>query len=229
MHEEFQNDPRRSKLRELMFFLSITFASLLFPAVFFCPDSCPFSITALITIFRNLGLTALIFFILTLRGEQPSLIGWTRKDLKKHVFWGIVTFPLFYFSVGEILDFFTHAGLSHIEEVPLSLMPTGIWEIVLGGVLVLVVAFAEEIIFRGYLITRLEEITENPLISVLLSTLLFTIGHAYEGAAGMMAVGYIGLVFSLLFLWKKSLAMVIVLHFLTNFIPIVIAPILGIS
>jgi membrane protease YdiL (CAAX protease family) len=115
-------------------------------------------------------------------------------------------------------------GLSHMEDVPASLVPAGIGEILLGGVMVLIVALAEEIIFRGYLLTRLKEITENTWLSVFLSTLLFTLGHVYEGTAGMMAVGYIGLVFSLLFLWKKSLAIVIVLHFLTNFIPIVIAP-----
>jgi len=227
MQEDSKYDIKRSKLRELTLFLFICLASLAFPALLFCPEACPFLILALITILRNLGLSALIFVILKLRGEPSSRIGWTRQDLGKNILWGILIFPLFYFSVGVVLDFFTRAGLSHIEDVPASLSPAGIWEIVLGGVLVLVVAFAEEIIFRGYLLARFQEITDSTWIGVFLSTLLFALGHAYEGVAGVMAVSYIGLVFSLLFLWKKSLAIVIVLHFLTDFIPIVIAPVLG--
>ncbi|MCL6582366.1 MAG: CPBP family intramembrane metalloprotease [bacterium] len=229
MDEEFKNDPNsRGKFHELMLFLTIFLASLAFPAEFFCPEGyCPFLITALVTIFRNLGLSALIFGLLRLRKEPFCRIGWTSQELGKHLFWGVAIFPLFYFSVGLVLDFFTWLGLSHIEEVPVSLNPKGVWEIILGGILVLVVAFAEEIIFRGYLLTRLKEITGNTWISVIFSVLLFTFGHAYEGTAGMLAVGYIGLVFSLLFLWKGSLTMVIVLHFLTNFIPIVIVPIMG--
>jgi membrane protease YdiL (CAAX protease family) len=227
MQEDSKYDLKRSKLRELTLFLFICLASLAFPALLFCPEeACPFLILALITILRNLGLSALVFLILKLRGEPSSRIGWTRRDLGKHILWGILIFPLFYFSVGVILDFFTRVGLSHIEDVPASLSPAGIWEIVLGGVLVLVVAFAEEIIFRGYLLARFQEITDSTWIGVFLSTLLFALGHAYEGVAGVMAVSYIGLVFSLLFLWKRSLAMVIVLHFLTDFIPIVIAPVL---
>ncbi len=228
MKEESPYDLKRSKLRELTLFLFICLASLAFPAILFCPEeACPFSIMALITILRNLGLSSLIFLILKLRGESSSRIGLTRQDIGKHIIWGILIFPLFYFSVGQVLDFFTSVGLSHIEDVPVSLMPAGIWEIVLGGVLVLVVAFAEEIIFRGYLLARFQEVTDSTWISVFLSTILFALGHAYEGAAGIMAVSYIGLVFSVLFLWKRSLAMVIVLHFLTDFIPIVIAPVLG--
>ncbi|MEW6381746.1 MAG: CPBP family intramembrane glutamic endopeptidase [bacterium] len=229
MGEELHKDSKRSKLRELMLFLAISTASLAFPAGLFCPEeTCPFFITALVTILRNVGLSALVFGLLRLRKEPFCRIGWTRQDMRKHILWGVAIFPLFYFTVGVILDFFTWLGLSHIEEVPVSLSPTGIWEIILGGILVLVVAFAEEIIFRGYLLSRIKEITDDTWISVLLSVFLFALGHAYEGAAGMLTVGYIGLVFSLLFLWKKSLTMVIVLHFLTNFIPLVVAPILGI-
>lgn len=229
MDEEFQKDPKRGKLREVMLFLLISSTSLAIPAALFRPEeACPFFITALITILRNIGLLALVFLLLRLRKEPLRRIGLTRQDLRKHILWGVAVFPLFYFSVGVLLDFFTWLGLSHIEEVPVSLSPTGIWEIIPGGLLVLVVAFAEEIIFRGYLFTRIKEITDNTWISVLLSVFLFSLGHAYEGGAGMLTVGYIGLVFSLLFLWKGSLTVVIVLHFLTNFIPIVIAPILGI-
>ncbi len=226
MSEMMSERIRRSKLRELMIFLMATFVSLILPAAFFCSESCPFSIIALNTIGRNIILLLLVFWFLKIRQESFLQIGLTLNQFKRHIFFGIIIFPGFYFSVFMILDFLTYLGLSHLEDIPPSLAPQGIWQIILGVVLVLVVAICEEVIFRGYLLTRIEEVTGNTCLAVFLSTLLFTLGHGYEGIAGMLAVAYIGLVFSLLYLWRKSLTMVIVLHFFTIFIPIVIIPLM---
>lgn len=222
------DEVKRNKLQEVILFLMITFVLLAVPALFFCIDTCSFPILALITIFRNIGLSFLVFLFLRLRGEPFSLIGWTKDNFGRNIFLGIFLFPLFYFSIGLVLDLFTHLGLSHIQEVPEALMPKGVGQILLGILLVFVVAIAEEIIFRGYLLGIIAEITDSVGVGVLLSTILFSLGHGYEGAAGMLTVGYIGLIFSLLFLWQKNLTLIIVLHFLTDFVPIVIAPLLEI-
>lgn len=213
-------------LREVSIFLIIAFISLFGPAIFSYTESCSFLIMALITMVRNLGLTTLVFFILKARGEPLDSIGWTSRDLKKKILIGFLLFPLFYFSVALVLDLSTWLGLNHLEDMPSSLTPHNFWEILLGFLLVLVVALAEEIIFRGYLLKRFQEITQSTTLGVLLSTLLFALGHGYEGSAGMVTVGYIGLVFSLLYLWQRSLIIPIVLHFFTNFLPMVIFPFL---
>ena len=225
-YRSYSVNSKKSKLREVIFFLVITFISLVFPALFYSLESSSFIILALTTILRNLGLSFLVFWFLKVRGEPFSKIGWTKYNLKKYFILGVALFPLFYFSVGVVLKGFTRLGLSHLEEVPTSLMPHGAWQIFWGGLLVLVVAFAEEIIFRGYLLVRIEEITESTSMGVLLSTVLFSLGHVYEGSAGMVTVAYIGLIFCRLFLWQKSLTTVIVLHFFTNFVPVVVTPIL---
>ncbi|MGA1874994.1 MAG: CPBP family intramembrane glutamic endopeptidase [bacterium] len=222
-HENFKKD----KGREVILFLTVAIIALAFPTAFLCSEFCSFSTVALITILRNLGLSILVFWLLKAGKEPFSRIGWTSDNLKKQILWGIILFPLFYFSVGLVLDLFTQIGFSHIEEVPPSLMPQSMQQIFLGALMVLTVAVAEEVIFRGYLLTRIIEITESDAAGVFLSTLLFAFGHGYEGVAGMVTVGYIGLVFSMLTLWQKSLSMVIVLHFFTDFIPIVVVPIMG--
>ena len=201
MFQKEEQDPeiRKSKFWEIAFFLSLIYISLVLPAVFFGLEDCSFTTLATITILRNIGLSALVFGILKLRGEPFSKIGWTKKELNKNFLLGALIFPFFYYSVSLVLDLFIRLGLSHIEEVPASLMPKSLGQILLGVILVLVVALGEEIIFRGYLLKRIEEITASTPLAVLSSTLLFAFGHAYEGGAGMVAVGYIGLVFSLLF------------------------------
>jgi membrane protease YdiL (CAAX protease family) len=103
----------------------------------------------------------------------------------------------------------------------------GIPELLLAGLLVLVVAVSEEIIFRGYLILRLRGVTGSTFGSVLLSALIFSLGHGYEGSAGVVTVGFMGLFFALVYLWRGSLVAPVVIHFLQDFTGIVLAPFLG--
>jgi membrane protease YdiL (CAAX protease family) len=53
---------------------------------------------------------------------------------------------------------------------------------------------------------------------------IFALGHGYEGSLGVVTVGVMGLVFNLIYLWRKSLVAPIVLHFLQDFTAIVLAP-----
>jgi membrane protease YdiL (CAAX protease family) len=150
----------------------------------------------------------------------------TQNNLKKDIYQGIILFPPFYLSVILLLHLLTREGFSHMGRIPSPLIPRNALEIVEGLLMVMVVAMTEEIIFRGYLLTRLIEITGNSTAGILISSLLFALGHVYEGTAGVATIFYIGVIFSLLFLKKKNLTVNIVLHFLIDFIPIVLRPIL---
>ena len=96
----------------------------------------------------------------------------------------------------------------------------------LAGFLVVVVAICEEVIFRGYLILRLSEVTRSTAAGVLLSAFIFSLGHGYEGSAGVVTVGVMGLIFAVVYLWRGSLIAPMVMHFLQDFIGIVLTPIL---
>jgi membrane protease YdiL (CAAX protease family) len=82
-------------------------------------------------------------------------------------------------------------------------------------------------IFRGYLILRLKAITASPAAAALLSDGIFSLGHGYEGSAGVVTVGFMGLVFALVYMWRESLVAPIVMHFLQDFIVIVLLPLFG--
>jgi membrane protease YdiL (CAAX protease family) len=58
----------------------------------------------------------------------------------------------------------------------------------------------------------------------LLAAIVFALGHGYEGSLGVVTIGVMGLIFSLVYLWRQSLVAPIVLHFLQNFLAIVVAP-----
>jgi len=111
--------------------------------------------------------------------------------------------------------------------LPSFLATKGIAESLLASVMVIIVAFAEETVFRGYLILRFKAITGNSTAAILLSVVIFSLGHGYEGSAGVITVGVMGLIFALVYVWRQSLVAPMVMHFLQDFVGIVLLPTLG--
>ena len=109
--------------------------------------------------------------------------------------------------------------------LPSFLATKGIAELIVAPIVV--IAFAEETIFRGYLILRFKAVTESPTAAILLSAVIFSLGHGYEGSAGVITVGVMGLLFDLFYVWRQSLVAPMVVHFLQDFASIVLLPILG--
>jgi len=79
----------------------------------------------------------------------------------------------------------------------------------------------EEFVMRGFLIQYFRGALEGPLhlgltSAVLLSTLAFGLGHAYQGITGVVRTALAGLVFALLTVLSGSLLLPIVLHALAD-------------
>ncbi|WP_101773414.1 CPBP family intramembrane glutamic endopeptidase [Peptostreptococcus faecalis] len=72
----------------------------------------------------------------------------------------------------------------------------------------------EEIIFRGYIIGRL--FVNNPIIGILISTLLFGIGHLPENPISFMLFASSGLLFSIAYYKTKRLEVPIIIHSMGN-------------
>jgi len=94
----------------------------------------------------------------------------------------------------------------------------------LALLLVTVVAVSEETMFRGYLCLRLQGLTRNPVAAVLISSLLFALGHGYQGTTGLLAVGILGAALAVVYLWRGSLVAPMTIHFLQNFFAMLVLP-----
>lgn len=84
-----------------------------------------------------------------------------------------------------------------------------------NGLLVLVgymaAGFTEELVMRGYLLTRLEQLLRSTWLAVLATTALFASYHLYQGAVGLAGATACGLVYGIAFcllrrLWPLCLA-----------------------
>jgi len=173
----------------------------------------------------DLALVTLICFFLWHNSESFTRIGWVSKGYEKEIVLGMVLyFPLIY-GLSFVEELFQSVGLvSSRGHIPPFLEPTGTIQQIVATLMILIVAFTEETIFRGYLILRLKSITGSPVVAIVISSIIFSIGHGYEGLAGVIIVGIMGTCFAVIYVWRKSLIAPIVMHFMQDFVAIVLLP-----
>ncbi len=213
---------------EVSVFLFLIVPSMVFSFFAVRQGSLSFVLVAFATILRDLALVSLILFFIWRNSEPIDWIGWTFKNVWKEIALGVGLFIPLFFTSGLLESALLAVGFSSPSTPLPSLSATGgMAESLLGFILVIIVAIAEETIFRGYLILRLKAITAGPATAVLLSAVIFSLGHGFEGSAGVVTVGFMGLVFALVYMWRKSLIAPVVMHFFQDFIGIVLVPLLS--
>jgi membrane protease YdiL (CAAX protease family) len=78
-------------------------------------------------------------------------------------------------------------------------------------------AVVEEILYRGYPIARIAEVTGSKWFAAAISIVAFTAAHLrYWGGAQLLIVAPAALVFALMFLWRRDLVSNMVAHFLVD-------------
>jgi membrane protease YdiL (CAAX protease family) len=220
----------KERLIELLVFLFLIVPSMLISLFAVRQGSMDFVLVAWVIMLRDLGLLSLVLFFVWRNGERFEWVGWSSRNFWREVLIGVGVFIPFTFSAGLVEKALLAAGFSS-PSVPLPsfLEARDVSQFLLAGVLVVIVALTEESVFRGYLILRFKTITGSPTIAVILSAAIFSLGHGYEGSAGVITVGFMGIAFALVYLWRRSLTAAVVMHFLQDFIGIVIVPLMGLK
>lgn len=217
---------RRVYAIEVTVFLALIVPSLALGALLGVPASITFTTTAVATIARDIGLVAVVLYFVWRGGESLRRIGWKwdRSALGQEALIGLVLFFPALLATSALGSALSRLGLSAPSTTPAFLHPQGVGQISLAIVLVIVVAVAEETIFRGYLLLRLGAVTRSPAAAVVLSSAVFGLGHGYEGSAGMISVTALGAMYALVYLWRGNLTAPIVMHFMQDFFGIILLP-----
>jgi uncharacterized protein len=219
---------RNVQMAEVAVFLLLIVPSTVLSLFVIRQGQLSFLIAATAIIFRDVGLVSLILFFLWRNGEPVTCVGWNRRHVARELMIGAICFVPVFLGAPLLDRALLHAGLSGPSTpLPSFLNDKGAAEELLALVLVTVVAVTEETIFRGYLLLRFLPMLKSTTASVLLSSAIFALGHGYEGSSGLVTVGVMGAVFALVYLWRRSLAAPIVMHFLQDFLSVVILPALG--
>ncbi|MEZ5359939.1 MAG: type II CAAX endopeptidase family protein [Candidatus Zixiibacteriota bacterium] len=79
-------------------------------------------------------------------------------------------------------------------------------------------AICEEIIYRGYLMSRIKGVYRTRwILPVIASMFAFSSGHLYQGFGGAVLIGIYGLMFCLLYIYTGSIWPGVVAHFIQDY------------
>jgi uncharacterized protein len=163
------------------------------------------------------GFTAIVLLWLRYAERLPlSFIGF-RPLTWKGIVIGIV--GALVLTAIQVLQFAVIIPLFHLDTGAImarrqSIMNTPYWYRIL---LVLRAAITEEVIYRGYLIEKVRQLWKSTTAAVILSVAAFTYSHLGGwGPVQLIAVGGGGLVFALLYIWRKDLPSNMIAHFLAD-------------
>jgi membrane protease YdiL (CAAX protease family) len=153
-----------------------------------------------------LGLMLPVLFVIWASGD-----GWKEFGIRR-IRWGVdALWCLGFFAVGTLLyiPFKPEAPTAHVhpQGVPVALSIL---------FLAAIAATFEELVFRGYLISRLEEVTGKTWVGVTVASVLFAIGHFYQGPAGAMGALIFGLLASGAYVARRSIWPLTVAHMAVN-------------
>ena len=221
---------RREQLIEVSVFLLLIVPSMVLGLFVVRQGGLSFAIVAWATILRDLGLAGLVCFLAWRNGEPVERIGWSLRNGPREAVLGAALFFPFTYAARQLDGVLQAVGFSAPATPMPDLVPGfGLGQIGLALLLVTVVAATEETIFRGYLICRFRSLTRSPAAAVWLAAFVFCLGHGYEGSAGLITVGVMGLLLGVVYLWRGSLVAPMVIHFLQDFTGIVLPPLLATS
>jgi uncharacterized protein len=215
--------PRQAYLVETVIFLLLLVPSMGL-ALGANADNLTFPLVAGAVILHDVALTALALYLVWRGNEGIGSIGWVPAHIGREAAIGAALFIPMFLGVAMLEALLHAAGFPTPPQPPGFLLPRSGSDYILALVLLSVVAVAEETIFRGYLLRRFSQVTGNRVWAIVLSSVIFALGHVYQGSLGVIAVGAIGIAFALLYLWRGSLVAPMVMHFIQNCIGLLIAP-----
>ncbi len=173
----------------------------------------------------NIYMLAMIALGMKLRKKSWKEIGLTfpvfrLKNVLKTLGWSVVVFivgvlpwltaPMILSGLIEEQAAADFSGYEFLRGNPLALLLT------LLGVY-FISSFAEEVIYRGFLINRISELAANTgiktVIAILVSSVFFGLIHYQWGAMGMIQTGFFGLAMGICYvLLRKKLWVLILAH-----------------
>lgn len=168
-----------------------------------------------------------ILLIIVRNGEKRafSSIGFksiSGKEILLAVGVGIVlslTVPLFTLIASQVIP----ANSAGIDDVVSN---TSWWLIFVS---ILTAGITEEIVFRGYIIERMVEITKKNWIGILVSVIAFVLPHtmSWNMTHVIAVVLPLGLILSGLYLWKRNVVFNMIVHIVIDFPLVVMAMMAG--
>ena len=161
---------------------------------------------------------AVLLYVHFVEGRPLSSIGF-RKPRPKQLLLGAVAGLLA--IAGLAFLYYVVLPALHLDETSQmnAILNTPLWWRIIS---VIRAAVSEEVLYRGYAIERLEELTGSRALAATVSWAVFAFAHVgYWGWAHLIIAGFGGGVLTLLYLWRRNIWVSMVAHFVIDSVSIV--------
>ena len=168
-----------------------------------------------------------ILILLILKGERLGLgsIGLHSRNWGKSILWGLLGVVIAGAALAILLFIFSKVGIAFGQGEDVGRYKNiSLWVMF---VMVLRAGIVEEICYRGYVIERLQKISGNWIVYFLIPLILFGLFHYRQGIGGIIISFVAGAILALLYLKRRDLKANIITHFLVDFIPNVLLPLIS--
>ncbi|MEO6901933.1 MAG: type II CAAX endopeptidase family protein [Bacteroidia bacterium] len=166
-----------------------------------------------------------ILILIIVKGEKLDLesIGLHNRHWGKSILWSFLIMIVFIAVLLVCLTLFKVIGISYGQGDG-KYANVSLW---LMTFMMLRAGIFEEIFYRGYIMERLYNINNNWIVYFLAPSVIFGLMHYQQGIGGIIIATVGGLVLSS-FYWKtRDLKANIIAHFMIDFIPNVLIPLIG--
>ena len=167
-------------------------------------------------------LTAIVMGIWILFKRPFSLMGF-REIEKGWIPWILTGIMVIAYAADIIYSFFSPEELRKTQEqweTSVPFLPEHYRELPAYTFMCITAGVCEEILFRGFMVTYFINPLNNgfPWMAAIFPAILFSLAHFYQGYKSMLKIFFLSLLFALIFIFSKSLLIVIIVHFLIDFI-----------
>ena len=163
-----------------------------------------------------------------------SIILWiyfVEKRTLASIGWKKVTTKMIFGGIGIGLVAFILFGISNVIIQALGLeLNQALGELFASQpffVLMLIslrAAVVEEVLYRGYAFERINELTNSKWIAALVPVIIFMLAHLSWGVGHLVFVFFAGGLFMLIYVLKRNLGLVMIAHFVTDVIAMLVLP-----
>jgi len=164
----------------------------------------------------------IITILVRVRGLSAASVGLRRRGFIVDVLLGIAATPVAYaaiwFTLGLVYLVWPTIWKEMQENTSRLLEfvpPLGLLGFLPASFLI---GTYEELLFRGFLMTRLRRATGSWIIGVIISSAIFTAPHGLDQTKGaLIVIGVLSLLLSVLTIWRRSIVPAIVAHALFDY------------
>lgn len=156
---------------------------------------------------------AFVFLFLYLNGERPAKFGFVWRRPLREIGIGLLVVPVLFLGTVAVGLFFRQFFPQYVtEENPLLqiIQSRDVLQLFLFSS-IYVGGFKEEI-QRAFVLVRFGEFLGGYGVGLAIWTVFFGVGHLIQGVDNAFGAGLLGLMFGIVFLWRKCLIAPILAH-----------------